>query len=207
MDNKPCEEGKMYTIEDIIELDPCEEYTEERLKELWAGREALSRREILELDIDIDDKNWVVPQLVSTEVVVKWAHLCAHEAKKHAATVVNAAAAAARSAGSAGYAHAAAANTRYAAANPRYAAEYAGYAADHAADAAAARYAFAAEYAARSAALSAADAAAARYAAAARSAADTADVSYASAYASYAWGKTHKTELYRLLSHLCDMAE
>ena len=196
----------MYTIKDIQKLGLCKGYTEERLKELGEGRESLSRREILKLDIDIDDKNWIVPRLVSTEVVVTWAQYCADTAEKHTGN----AAYAARSARSAGYAHAAAANTRYAA----DAAEYAGYAADHATDAAeyaarsaaaksaatAARYAVAVEYAARSAALSAA---------AARATADAADadVSYASAYASYAWGKTHKTELYRLLSHLCDMAE
>ena len=75
-----------FTIEDILELDPCEEYTEERLKELWKGKESLALREILELTIPIDDRNWVMPRLVSVEIVVKWAHLCAHEAKKHATT-------------------------------------------------------------------------------------------------------------------------
>ena len=76
--------GKMYTIKDIQKLDPCKEYTEEKLEELWKGKESLALREILELTIPIDDRNWVIPQLVSTEVVVKWARRCAHEAKKHA---------------------------------------------------------------------------------------------------------------------------
>jgi len=79
----------MYTIKDIIELDPCEEYTKERLKELWKGKKALSRRDILELDIPIDDRNWVIPQLVSTKVVTKWAQYCANEAEKHADANVN----------------------------------------------------------------------------------------------------------------------
>jgi len=119
-----------YTTKDILELDPCEEYTREKLEELWEGKESLTLREILELTIPIVDKNWVIPRLVSVEIVVKWAHLCAHEAKKHAdksaaaatADAANAARSAANAARSAGYA-----------------AEYAGYAARSAANAA--RYA------------------------------------------------------------------
>jgi len=122
---------KKFTIKDIQKLGPCKGYTEERLEELWAGRESLSRREILKLDIDIGDKNWVVPQLVSTEVVVTWAQYCADTAEKHTGNAVNAADAAS-SARSAGYAHAAAAYTRYAA----DAADTAEYAADYAASAA-----------------------------------------------------------------------
>ena len=76
--------GKMYTIRDIQKLKPCKEYTEEKLEELWKGKESLALREILELDIPIVDRNWVMPQLVSTDTVVEWAHLCAHEAEKHA---------------------------------------------------------------------------------------------------------------------------
>ena len=201
MDNKPCEEGKMYTIEDIQKLGPCEEYTKEKLKELWEKKESLSRRDILELDIPIDDKNWVIPRLVpNLVVVVKWAHLCAHEAKKHAASAAE-----------------------YATRSARYAINAAWYVADRA-DARSARYAryarYAAEYArsaARSAANAAADAAyaaeyainAARYAADADAAADAryakaaADARYADADRADARDK----ELCRLLTILCDMAE
>ena len=115
-----------FTIEDILELDPCEEYTREKLEELWEGKESLTLREILELTIPIDDRNWVMPRLVPTEIVIKWAHLCAHEAKKHATT-----ANAARSATNAAeYADAA----RYAAAGSAawYAAWYAANAARYA---------------------------------------------------------------------------
>jgi hypothetical protein len=124
-----------FTIEDILELDPCEEYTEERLKELWKGKESLALREILELTIPIDDKNWVGPRLVSIGIVIKWAHLCAYEAKKHATNAADAA-------------------------DAWYAARYARYAARSAADAARSTARYASEYA-RSAARSAADAAAA----------------------------------------------
>ena len=188
----------MYTIKDIQKLGPCKEYTEERLKELWAGRESLSRREILKLDIPIDDKNWVVPQLVSTEVVVTWAQYCADEAEKHTGSnaAVSAASSnaadAARSARSAGYAHAAAANTRYV---PRYAAVNVG----SAANAGYAKYAAVGyvEYAA-------ADARAA--ARAAGYAAKSAGYAAWSATLS-AWDKTREKELYRLLTVLCDMEE
>jgi len=165
----------MFTIEDIQKLKPCEEYTREKLENLWEGKESLALREILELTIPIDDKNWVMPRLISnSEIVIKWARLCAHEAKKHAASAADRA-----DARSARYA-------RYA----RYAAEYARSAANAAADAAA-EYA---RSAARSAAYWTAYYAADEYArSAANAAADRADA--------------RDTELYRLLTILCDMAE
>jgi len=83
---------KMYTIDDILVLQPCDIYDEDRLVKLWAGREVISLREILELDIPIDDRNWVMPRLIPNSVVaVKWAHLGAHEAKKHAANTARSA--------------------------------------------------------------------------------------------------------------------
>ena len=184
----------MYTIEDIIELDPCEEYTREKLEELWEGKESLALREILELTIPIDDRNWVMPRLVPTEIVIKWAHLCAHKAKKHAT--------AARSAGYAGYAAARSADAaRYAAAGYAAArsAGYAGYAAARSADAAryaaAARYAGYAGYAGHAAGYAASTAANAGYAAS------------TAANAGYAWDETGDKELYRLLTILCNMEE
>jgi len=181
----------MYTIKDIIELDPCEEYTREKLEELWKGKESLARREILELNIDIDDKNWVIPQLVSTDIVVKWAHLCAHEAEKHATTAYAAASAAEYATRSARY-------TRYAAEYTRSAAYWtAYYAADDTARSAA--NAGSAARSAANAADHAADAADHAADAAAWSAADTA--------AWYAADETRDKELYRLLTILCDMEE
>jgi len=147
--------GKMYTIEDIQKLKPCKEYTREKLENLWEEKESLALREILELDIDIDDRNWVVPQLVSTEVVVTWAQYCADEAEKHA-NVAASARCAAHAARSAGYAARSAAN---------------------AADAA-----WSAAHAARYAANAAAD-------------------------AGSAWSKNRDTELYKLLTILCNMEE
>ena len=184
----------MYTIKDIIELDPCEEYTREKLEELWKGKESLTLREILELDIDIKDRNWVVAQLVSTEIVIKWAHLCAHEAKKHAD---NAAATADKSAADrvAWYAASVAISTADAARSARDAARSDRYAAHYANEAARS-----AGYAARSAASAfAASAFAAR--SAARSAAD------AGSTAGSAWSKNRGKELYRLLTILCNMEE
>jgi hypothetical protein len=106
-----------FSIKDIQKLKPCKEYTEERLEELWEGKESLALREILELTIHIDDRNWVIPRLVSVEIVVKWAHLCAVAAEKHAdkSAAGYAGYAAAWSARSAGYAARSAANAaRYA---------------------------------------------------------------------------------------------
>jgi len=175
----------MFTIKDIQKLGPCKEYTEERLKELWAGRESLSRREILKLDIGIGDKNWVISQLVSVATVVTWSQYCTDAAKKHAVNATasarytaNAASAfasarcTANAARSAGHAHATARSA----------------AADATADKSAAYYA---NEAARSAAA----------AFAARSAA------HAAADAGSTWSENRGKELYRLLTILCDMEE
>ena len=169
----------MYTIKDILKLKPCKEYTEDRLKELWEDKKTLSRREILKLDIDIGDKNWVVPQLVSTEVVVTWAQYCADEAEKHA----NVAASARCAASAARYTANAARYTANAARSAAHAARYA------AADATARPAAYYANEAARSAGYAAS---AARYAA---------------ADAGSTWSENRGKELYRLLTVLCDMEE
>ena len=197
----------MYTIKDILELRPCKEYTEERLKELWEDKKTLSRREILKLDIDIGDKNWVISQLVSGATVVTWSQYCTDAAKKHAvnatasarytanaaryaaadaraaaraaASAFASARCAANAARSAGYAHATAGYARSAARSDRYAAHYANEAARSAG------------YAARSAAS----------AFAARSAA------HAAADAGSTWSENRGKELYRLLTVLCDMEE
>ena len=178
--------GKMYTIKDILELRPCKEYTKEKLEELWEDKKTLSLREILKLDIDIDDKNWVVPQLVSTDTVVEWAQYCADTAKKHA---VNATASA-----------------RYAASAAAHAARYA--AADTTADKSAAYYtneaARSARYFANAARYAAADATAKSAARSAGYAADAAEYAgYAAGYAS--WSENRDAELYRLLTILCDI--
>jgi len=55
---------RKYTIKAIMELFPCEEYTEERVTYLWAGREALSTREISELEIPLDDRIWAMCKLL-----------------------------------------------------------------------------------------------------------------------------------------------
>lgn len=51
---------KRITIQQMIALNPCEDYTLERLTELWAGRESLAALEILDLEIPSKDKLWAV---------------------------------------------------------------------------------------------------------------------------------------------------
>ena len=165
-----------FSIKDIIKLDPCEEYTREKLEELWEGKESLALREILELTIPIVDRNWVMPRLVPTEIVIKWAHLCAHKAKKHADNAATTA-------------------------DKSTADRVAWYAAD------AARYADAAKSAAVAAAGSAANAAANAGSAANAAYAANAAAAAGSAAGYAAWFKNRDTELYRLLTILCDMTE
>jgi hypothetical protein len=51
---------KPITVQEIMELGPCDDYTEERVKELWAGRTGLTGEEIRDLDIPIEDRGWAI---------------------------------------------------------------------------------------------------------------------------------------------------
>jgi len=72
---------KTFTVADIMDKEPCEEYTEERVSKLWNNKDSLSLEEILNLDIRIDDRSWILTLLVSTKTAVKWAQYCAREAQ------------------------------------------------------------------------------------------------------------------------------
>ena len=63
---------------DILALEPCEEYSEEFLINLWGNRASLSAKEINKLSIPITYRLWVLPQVVPTDVVVDWLDYCIH---------------------------------------------------------------------------------------------------------------------------------
>ena len=67
---------KKFTVKDIMEKKPCEEYTEEVFTQLWNNKKSLSLTEISNLDIDIEDRTWILARLVSTETAVKWGRYC-----------------------------------------------------------------------------------------------------------------------------------
>jgi hypothetical protein len=50
----------LITVDNIMDLDPCEDYTREDVEELWDGRESLSLVDICDLDIPPADIFWVV---------------------------------------------------------------------------------------------------------------------------------------------------
>jgi len=111
---------KKYTVTDIMNKEPCPDYTEEVVTELWAGREELTFKEVCNLDIAIDDRVWISARLVPIEIAVKWADYCADEAQKHAsyaayyaASAASATSAYAASAYAYAAANAAAANVAY----------------------------------------------------------------------------------------------
>jgi len=74
-----------FTVKDIMNQKPCPDYTEEVVKDLWAGREELTVKEVCSLDIDVLDRIWIAVRLASKATVVSWANYCADEAQKHAA--------------------------------------------------------------------------------------------------------------------------
>ena len=105
--------------------EPCPDYTEEVVTELWKDKKSLTFKEVCDLDISVEDRIWIAVRLASKATVVSWANYCANEAQKHAAAA-NAAPFAAANAASYAASYASYANTSHAAA---CAANYADYAA------------------------------------------------------------------------------
>lgn len=57
------------TIAEVWGLHPCEEYTDDRLHRLWAGRESLLPSDVVALDIPPQDRIWLL---------VRWKRLTKH---------------------------------------------------------------------------------------------------------------------------------
>jgi hypothetical protein len=75
---------KKVTIKDVLSWAPCEEYTEERITKLFAGRESLTVADILELDIPYEDKLWAAlrEELIPAPILHEFACRCAEEVLK-----------------------------------------------------------------------------------------------------------------------------
>ena len=64
--------GRRVTVEQVMELCPCgydgpndgENYTVERVTELWAGREALSASDIAALELGAEDRIWALIRML-----------------------------------------------------------------------------------------------------------------------------------------------
>jgi hypothetical protein len=48
------------TVREMMRLEPCEEYTLSRVRELWGGRERCTATDILRMDIPAKDRLWAV---------------------------------------------------------------------------------------------------------------------------------------------------
>ena len=70
------------TVDQVMSWEPCDDYTRERVEELFAGRESLSALEITELDIPAKDIMWAVlcEELLPAEILHKFACRCAEQA-------------------------------------------------------------------------------------------------------------------------------
>ena len=57
------------TIDDVLSHNPCSEYTRERVETLFAGRETITAKDVLAMDIGNLDKIWIidVAELISEE--------------------------------------------------------------------------------------------------------------------------------------------
>ena len=60
---------KTFTIKDLQKYEPCEDYTPERIAELFAGRESINMLDVLEMDIPPEDVVWIFSRdkLAATE--------------------------------------------------------------------------------------------------------------------------------------------
>jgi hypothetical protein len=70
-----------FTIEDILKMNPCEEYTRERITELFAGRKTVTGLDISKMDIPGADFRWVVlrPDFITENNLHKIAIYCAEK--------------------------------------------------------------------------------------------------------------------------------
>ena len=68
-------EMRTVTVDKVMSWVPCREYTRNRITKLFAGREALSALNVLELDIPASDKLWAVlrEEMLSAEALHKFA--------------------------------------------------------------------------------------------------------------------------------------
>ena len=68
---------KTWTVEEMVAERPCPEYTRERMAELWAGREALSLLDILDLPISTEHRVWVTcrPDAITAAQRAAWLDL------------------------------------------------------------------------------------------------------------------------------------
>ncbi len=70
------------TVADILSWGPCARYYEARIRELFAGRERLTARDILDLEIPAGDRMWAVlrENLIPAPMLHEFACRCAERA-------------------------------------------------------------------------------------------------------------------------------
>ena len=71
---------RMITVDDIMDLRPCEEYSRERVAELWGDADALTLTQICDLDIPTMDRIWAMCQLLPDREARLFACDCAARA-------------------------------------------------------------------------------------------------------------------------------
>ena len=89
------ENVKAVTIEQVLAWHPCAEYTEERIAELFAGRNALTAEDVAALDISAEDRIWALlhnefltdkqMHLLACDFAEAVVHLCGDDPRPQAA--------------------------------------------------------------------------------------------------------------------------
>jgi len=71
----------LVTVKDIMDLEPCEEYTQSRVEDLFAGRRQVTLVEIAHFPIPAEDRLWALLQLIKDDrVILLFACDCAERA-------------------------------------------------------------------------------------------------------------------------------
>ena len=73
---------KAVTVDQVLSWEPCEEYTHERVKELFAGRETINVYDVLRMNISDADKLWAVlrEDFIPAEILHEFACRAAEKA-------------------------------------------------------------------------------------------------------------------------------
>lgn len=91
---KECDMRKEWTVDDILALRPCGwdkpngvGYHHARLVELFAGRRTVTLLDVLDVDIPLEDKVWLIPRMLTASQRVRWVDLIMMRARKRTAAV------------------------------------------------------------------------------------------------------------------------
>lgn len=71
---------KKVTVKQMLEFGPCKEYSESRVRKLWAGNWSLIPLQISELDIPAADRVWALCRVLDPDIRTRWINMIVERA-------------------------------------------------------------------------------------------------------------------------------